>query len=127
MRGSVQEFAVDRKLHESDYSLIHPLIVLLFSVSVAAPQSAPEKNIDSSRDKGLKMLKVVKEEIKANYYDPKFHGMDLDARFKLAEVKIMQALSAAQIIGIIAQAVIDLNDSHTNQEAGALFPGNDPK
>jgi C-terminal processing protease CtpA/Prc len=88
-------------------------MVLLLGVSVAAPQSAPEKNIDSTRDSGLKMLKVVREQIKANYYDPKFHGIDLDARFKVAELKINQALSYAQIIGIIAQTVIDLNDSHT--------------
>jgi len=95
------------------HSLI-PLMVLLLGVSLAAPQSAPEKNIDSTRDSGLKMLNVVKEQIKANYYDPKFHGIDLDARFKVAELKIKQALSYAQIIGIIAQAVIDLNDSHTS-------------
>jgi len=95
------------------HSLI-PLMVLLLGVSLAAPQSAPEKNIDSTRDSGLKMLNVVKEQIKANYYDSKFHGIDLDARFKVAELKIKQALSYAQIIGIIAQAVIDLNDSHTS-------------
>ena len=94
------------------HSLI-PLMVLLLGVSVAAPQSSLEKNIDSTRDNGLKMLKVVKEQIKANYYDPKFHGIDLDARFNVAELKIKQALSYAQIIGIIAQTVIDLNDSHT--------------
>jgi carboxyl-terminal processing protease len=59
------------------------------------------------------MLKVVKDQIKKNYYDPKFHGVDLDARFNIAEEKIKQATTGGQVIGVIAQAVLDLNDSHT--------------
>ncbi|HEY0348729.1 MAG TPA: S41 family peptidase [Pyrinomonadaceae bacterium] len=59
------------------------------------------------------MLKVVKQQIKENYYDPNFHGVDLEARFALAEDKIKEASSDGQVIGVIAQAVLDLNDSHT--------------
>ena len=42
-----------------------------------------------------------------------FHGMDVDARFKTAEEKLKQANSLGQAFGIIAQALLDLNDSHT--------------
>lgn len=85
-----------------------------------------EKNIDRSRNNGLKMLKVVKDQIKKNYYDPKFHGVDLDSRFHRAEEKIKQATTGGQVIGVIAQAVIDLNDSHTRlipplREAVAVY------
>ncbi|MFL6229852.1 MAG: S41 family peptidase [Pyrinomonadaceae bacterium] len=59
------------------------------------------------------MLKVVKGELRKNYYDPSFHGIDLDARFSLAEEKIKQATTGGQVLGVIAQAVLDLNDSHT--------------
>jgi C-terminal processing protease CtpA/Prc len=59
------------------------------------------------------MLKLVRDDLKKNYYDPNFHGMDVDARFKAAEDKLKQATSLGQGFGIIAQAVIDLNDSHT--------------
>ena len=59
------------------------------------------------------MLGQIKNDIKKNYYDPTFHGMDLEARFKTAEEKINQATSVGQVFGIIAQAVIELNDSHT--------------
>lgn len=65
------------------------------------------------RERAKTMLNAVKGEIKKKYYDPTFHGIDLDARFKLAEEKIDQAKTIGQAHGIIAQAVIDLNDSHT--------------
>ncbi len=68
-------------------------------------------NID--RDRGRLMLKSIKEDIKNNYYDPQFHGLDLEARFQQADEKLKQATSLGQIFGIIAQAVLDLNDTHT--------------
>ncbi|HYX30221.1 MAG TPA: S41 family peptidase [Pyrinomonadaceae bacterium] len=86
-------------------------ILLLLLHSVQAQQL--EKNIEKSRENGLKMLKVVKEQIEKHYYDPTFHAVDLDARFGYAEARINQATSAPEVIGIIAQAVLDLNDSHT--------------
>lgn len=59
------------------------------------------------------MLDQVKNDIKKNYYDTAFHGVDLEARFKEASEKIKTAQSVGQMLGIIAQAVLDLNDSHT--------------
>lgn len=40
--------------------------------------------------------------------------MDVDARFKLAEEKLKKANSLGQSYGIIAQTLLDLNDSHTS-------------
>ena len=65
------------------------------------------------RDRARVMLSSIKNEIKKNYYDPAYHGMDVDARFKEAEEKLKQANSMGQVFGIIAQAVLDLDDSHT--------------
>ena len=65
------------------------------------------------RDRGLTMLKTVKEDIRKNYYDPGFRGIDIDARFKLAEDKIKLTKSNAEVFGVIAQALLDFNDSHT--------------
>lgn len=58
-------------------------------------------------------MKIIKEDLEQNYYDPKFHGMDLDARFKTAREKINTATSNGQIFSIIAQVLTELNDSHT--------------
>jgi C-terminal processing protease CtpA/Prc len=64
------------------------------------------------RDRGRVMLNTLKSEIKKNYYDPAFHGIDLEARFKKAENQIDHATSTGQIFGIVAQVLIDFEDSH---------------
>jgi C-terminal processing protease CtpA/Prc len=99
---------------------IPSLLAIAFLLSCplfAQSQTEPEKNISASRVNGLKMSRVILEQLKNNYYDPKFHGLDLEARFKLADQKIKEALTAGQVFGILAQAVLELNDSHT-----ALIP-----
>jgi len=65
------------------------------------------------RERARTMLNVLKSDLKKYYYDQNFHGIDVDARFKAAEEKIKVATSQGQIFGIIAQALIDLDDSHT--------------
>src|SRR5215510_6507122 len=50
---------------------------------------------------------------KNNYYDLNYHGIDLEARFKAADEKMQQAQSVGQVFGIIAQALLDFDDSHT--------------
>jgi C-terminal processing protease CtpA/Prc len=80
--------------------------------SASAPVGA--QTLDGfERERGRTQLNTIKNEIKKNYYDPTFHGMDVDARFKAADDKIKQATSVGQMYAIIAQAVLDLNDSHT--------------
>jgi carboxyl-terminal processing protease len=94
------------------YPRLIPLGLILIAttgVSIFA-QSAPSS---FERERARTMLNVIKGDLKKNYYDPNFHGMDLDARFKEAEEKIKVATSQNQILGIIAQAIIDLDDSHT--------------
>jgi C-terminal processing protease CtpA/Prc len=86
---------------------------LLLCAPAAPARQATEKNLDTDRSNGIRMLKVIKDELRRYYYDPTFHGFDLDARFKLAEEKIKQAMTSGQVLGIIAQAVVELNDSHT--------------
>src|SRR6185369_15347250 len=65
------------------------------------------------RDRGVIMLKAVRDDIRKYYYDPAFRGIDLDARTKAAEERIKQAKSNGEIFGTIAQLLLDFNDSHT--------------
>lgn len=72
-------------------------------------QKAGKFEIDQWRD----VLRNVQRELKERYYDPKFHGIDIDARFELADAKMKNAQSLPQLVGIVAQVLLDLNDSHT--------------
>ena len=90
--------------------LVFLLILLPGAVTTVFGQSAPS---GFDKDRARTMLNVIKSDLKKHYYDPNFHGMDVDARFKQAEEKIKVATSLGQIFGIIAQTMIELNDSHT--------------
>ena len=88
------------------------LLVLLL-VAIAALHSVHAQAFTSQdRDRVRGMLDVIKGDIKKNYYDPAFHGIDIDARFKAADEKIKSVNSLGQAYGVIAQALSEFNDSH---------------
>jgi C-terminal processing protease CtpA/Prc len=89
-------------------------LVILFSFCCARGHAQNPTLSRNDRESGRIMLRNVKDTIKKNYYDPSFHGVNLDEAFKAADEKINQAVSNGQVFGIIAQAVRALNDSHTN-------------
>lgn len=59
------------------------------------------------------MLSDIKDDIKNNYYDPKFHGVDIDARYSETADRISKATSLNQAFGMIAWFMEGLQDSHT--------------
>src|SRR5437762_8504016 len=78
-------------------------------LSTSAQQKPPSKfEIERSRT----MLGDIKADLKKNYYDPTFHGVDIEARFQEADDKIKQATSLGQIFGSIAAFLMRLDDSH---------------
>ena len=91
-------------------SIVFQAGLLLLVAAPARSQSFGSQD----RERGVTMLKTVKEDIKKNYYDPGFRGIDIDARFKLSEDKMKLTKSNAEVFGIIAQALLEFNDSHTS-------------
>lgn len=90
------------------------LIVLITGQALSgSPVSFAQVPIGFERERGRSMLRTIKEDLKKNYYDPNYHGMDIESRFKTADAKIKEATSIGQIFGVIAEVLIELNDSHT--------------
>lgn len=87
--------------------------VVCFSLSGQPTKAQALKASGFDKDRGHDMISQIKADLKKNYYDPSFHGMDIEARLRAADEKINDATSLGHIFGIIAQAVIDLDDSHT--------------
>jgi C-terminal processing protease CtpA/Prc len=81
-----------------------------FAIGVLPACSQPLSDLD--RGRGHIMLKAIKDEVKKTYYDPTFHGLDLEAHFTTADHKIDLATSNSQVFGIIAQFLIEFDDSH---------------
>jgi C-terminal processing protease CtpA/Prc len=84
---------------------------LLFSVLSAALSAQSFDRIQ--RQRAQQMLTNLRNELKKTYYDATFGGADIDAHFVRASEKIDKAASYGQALAIIAQAFVDLNDSHT--------------
>ena len=92
-------------------ALLLPALLLL---AASAPRAARSQQRVSGfeRERWRLALGVIKDDIRKHYYDPTFRGKDLDAHFKAAEEKIRQAQSLGQVFGVIAQALLDFEDSH---------------
>jgi C-terminal processing protease CtpA/Prc len=101
-----------RKLVQASVCARAVMVMCAFVLACGArPALAQVHSLE--RQEGRLMLATIKDDIKKNYYDPKFHGIDLDARFSEADEKIKQANSVGEIVGLIAQALMTLDDSHT--------------
>jgi C-terminal processing protease CtpA/Prc len=80
---------------------------------LAAPLRPQDKFDNLRRGQARDMLRGVAENVRNHYYDPTFHGLDIEARFKAADDKIQKATALGQAFTAIAGALEGLNDSHT--------------
>src|SRR5260370_14826403 len=74
---------------------------------------AQEKYDSTQRDRVRDMLRDVAGAMRKHYFDPTFRGVDMDARDKTAEERILKAEHLAQGFAAIFAALDPLNDSHT--------------
>ena len=81
-------------------------ICFCFLVSVSA------QNLGYERDRHKTMLEIIKNDVKKNYFDQNLRGIDIEAKYKAAVEKIEQATSIGQMSGVIAQFLLDFDDSH---------------
>jgi len=89
---------------------IRLLGVLLCAVCLAQIHLA--QNVDFERDRHKSILKLVKEDVKKNYYDPTFRGRDIEADYQKAVEKIGASTSIGQMTAIIAEFMVDFDDWH---------------
>jgi C-terminal processing protease CtpA/Prc len=98
---------------EISFRLLSRLLLVSFAFLLLSSQLAAQEKMDGMERNRLKtMLRDIKSQIKKDYYDTTFHGIDIDARFKQAEDRLNQVMTTGQGLGVIAQALIDFNDSH---------------
>ena len=98
-----------------NFSLVQILkFVLLAACVLTALQTVEaQKKMDGiERDRMKTILKNIKNEVKKNYYDPNFHGIDIEERFTQAEARLKEIETTGQAFAVIAQVLMDFNDSH---------------
>lgn len=84
-----------------------------FAQSIRLDQVASPSSVKLNRSRGLNMLDEIKEIIKLRYYDKNYRGINLDERFKIAAERIKKMDTNSQVFRVIAQVVLEFNDSHT--------------
>ncbi len=102
-------------LRELRYLLVTIATIAIFSLPLAGVWfPARAQGLGPYDRSGAKeMLDSAKDDIKKNYYDAGFRGIDLEAQFKAAEEKLKQATTRDQLMVAIGQTLLDFNDSHT--------------
>jgi len=84
--------------------------IITLLASLAWTQQAMSK---FDRDRALDILKTVGDDVRKHYYDPKFHGVNWDAKIAEAKEKIEKETSFNMAMSHIAAALDTLNDTHT--------------
>jgi C-terminal processing protease CtpA/Prc len=90
------------------------LLLLVVSLTgILATSASAQKFDNQGRERMRDVLRMVADDVKKRYYDPKMQGFDFDGREREAEEKLQKSASLAQSLNIIAWTLDGLNDSHT--------------
>ena len=92
------------------------LVVTLFPVgpNLRARARQQQRKLTSLQlGRAEDMLASVYAGVKKNYYDPKYHGLDVDARYKEFLERLKHAPTLGEAFRTIAAFLSGLNDSHT--------------
>jgi C-terminal processing protease CtpA/Prc len=96
-----------------DRNLLAGLLAIGFFCGTM-PLLGTEGKLDSlQRGRVREMLKNIEEDVRKHYYDQKFHGVDIEAKFREADRVIQNADDLSAAFSAIAAALEPLNDSHT--------------
>jgi carboxyl-terminal processing protease len=79
-----------------------------------ASRLAPQTLSKLDREDDRAMLRDALDVVKKHYYDPTFHGLDLDKVFAKYDERMQAAQSNHQAFTIIAGFLENLSDSHTH-------------
>jgi len=83
------------------------LFLLLWLCSLCQPcfSQNPRRDVD--------ILDFIDTTIRNYYYDPTYHGIDLDAHFKSIREKLKKSKSDQESMALLAASLLEFNDSHT--------------
>ncbi len=89
---------------------------LLACILFAVPACRAQQQMRLSKDEEFRvsgMLRDAYSEVKKHYYDPKFQGVDWEARYRQYSTNIEKARNVGDGYAIVAAFLSGLKDSHT--------------
>jgi C-terminal processing protease CtpA/Prc len=92
-------------------------LIFLLSMNVflgARSVARAQQKFDSLQmDRGRGILRDARDSVKKNYYDPTYHGLDLEALYQQYDERIKAASSFNECLRMVAAFLGSLKDSHT--------------
>jgi C-terminal processing protease CtpA/Prc len=92
------------------------LIAAVLSIAASLPaiaQQQQQHKIDSlDLGKVQDMLHAAYNDVKKNYYDPQYHGIDIDARYREYNSRLSSAVSLNEGMRVVAAYLDGFKDSH---------------
>ena len=89
-------------------------VATLMSTTVPVSLTADGQGLDSTQKTHMReILHRVQQVLRSTYFDATYKGIDLKAHFKTVQDKVDAASSPDMAYALIAQSLLDLNDSHT--------------
>jgi C-terminal processing protease CtpA/Prc len=85
------------------------LLAAIPSASLLSQQKMDSVNLFRAQG----MLRDAHENVKKYYYDPKYHGVDIDALYRDYNSRMQNAASLSQAFSLIASYLDALHDTHT--------------
>src|ERR1017187_3854377 len=94
-------------------AIIAEFLMCVLLVAPVCP--AQQETVLSKDNQGLvsDILRKAHDEVKKHYYDPKLHGLDLDARYTQYSERIGKAHDLGDGYRVVAAYLAGLKDSHT--------------
>ena len=112
---SKRSFRYSRDMRKLSVIVFCVSLILTAAFVVAVTDSTgQEAPIDPQERRIVEIiLGDVVQDVKSNYYDPKYHGVDLDALYQEAKERVKTAKSYNQALATVAWVLRQLDDSHT--------------
>jgi C-terminal processing protease CtpA/Prc len=90
------------------------MVCMLFVVGSGRPSAAQEQKIDDNeRARAEIMLQDIHDALKKSYYDPAYHGLDIDTRHKTYLERVRKSETLGDAFRTVAAYLAGLDDSHT--------------
>jgi len=88
-------------------------LVVVGLVLAAGTLFAQQKMSSTDMDLARGILRDARDTVKKNYYDPKYHGIDLDERYRQFDERIKNSPTIGEGFRMVAAYLDGLKDSHT--------------
>ncbi len=94
-------------------SLLSCTALCLATSIVFAQQAAPRKLDSADLYRAHVILRQAYDDVRKNYYDPSYHGVNLDQNFQLYDTRLNTAQSVNESFRVVAAFLDTLHDTHT--------------